>query len=539
MTIDVSARDVTIELVRAASVTNTAGEQAFPETLLRVLGRLPYFQAHPEDLWTQPIENDPYGRCNVYALVRGGGPATVVLTGHYDVVSVANYGPHADVAFDPEALLPRLIEDLRVNARSEAEHRALKDLESGDFLPGRGALDMKAGLAAGIAALAEFAARPARQGNVLFAAVADEEVSSHGARQAAPELRALAEREGLDWRLVINLDATGDNGDGSAGQAVYLGTAGKLLVSAFVVGVDTHAGYSLDGVNVNFLASELTRAFELSPELTDRSAGIMGTPPTVLRQQDLKTYYDVTTPARAWLCVNALTHGLDAATVLDRFKASAQAALDDALNTLRRRAEALGEMRSAAHGATPLVLTYADLLERARQQVPDLDAALAAYDAGLDPQLDLPSRSAHLTGWLWDASGLLGPAAVLGFASLHYPNTTLDPQNPAEAQALDLVRATLREKGAELGVTISERPVFTGISDMSWFGTADSADIAVVNANTPAPAAHIHAPPAGLPCINLGPWGRDYHQWLERAYAPYSFVTLPRLVLALTEAFLR
>ncbi|MHA0035066.1 hypothetical protein ACXXDK_09160 [Deinococcus sp. PESE-38] len=81
--------------------------------------------------------------------------------------------------------------------------------------------------------------------------------------------------------------------------------------------------------------------------------------------------------------------------------------------------------------------------------------------------------------------------------------------------------------------------MFTGISDMSWFGTADSADIAVVNANTPAPAAHIHAPPAGLPCINLGPWGRDYHQWLERAYAPYSFGTLPRLVSALTEAFLR
>lgn len=306
-----------------------------------------------------------------------------------------------------------------------------------------------------------------------------------------------------------------------------------------MVGVDTHAGYSLDGVNVNFLASELTRAFEFSPELTDRSAGIMGTPPTVLRQQDLKTYYDVTTPARAWLCVNALTHGLDAATVLDRFKASAQAALDDALDTLRRRAEALGETRSAAHGATPLVLTYADLLERARQQVPDLDAALTAYDAGLDPQLDLPTRSAHLTGWLWDASGLLGPAAVLGFASLHYPNTTLDSRNPTEAQALDLVRATLREKGAELGVTISERPIFTGISDMSWFGTADSADIAAVNANTPAPAAHIHAPPAGLPCINLGPWGRDYHQWLERAYAPYSFGTLPRLVSALTEAFLR
>ena len=534
-----SARDLTVRLVKAASVTNSPGEVAFPDTLLKVLGDLPYFQANPADLWAETIENDPHGRRNVYALVRGQGPATVVLSGHYDVVSVANYGPHADVAFDPDALLPRLIEDLRVNARSEAEHRALKDFESGDFLPGRGMLDMKSGLAAGIAALAEFAAQPERRGNVLFLAVADEEVSSHGARWAAPQLPALAEREGLDLRLVINLDATGDNGDGSAGQAVYIGTVGKLLVSAFVVGVDTHAGYSLDGVNVNFLASELTRAFEFNPNLTDRSAGIVGTPPTLLRQQDLKTYYDVTTPARAWLCVNAPTHGLDAGAVLERFADVARTALAEALDTLRHRAEALGEPRSAAHGATPLVLTYAELLAQARQNVPDLDAAFAAYDAGLDPQLDFPTRSAALTGWLWDAAGLLGPAAVLGFASLHYPNTTLDTRKPAEAQALDLVRATLREKGAELGVTISERPIFTGISDMSWFGSADPADIEVVNANTPARAAHIHAPPAGLPCINLGPWGRDYHQWLERAYAPYCFVTLPRLVSALTEAFLR
>lgn len=538
MASEFSARDLTIELVRAASVTNTAGESAFPDTLVDILRRLPYFQANPGDLWTQVIENDPHGRRNVYALVRGEGAGTVVLTGHYDVVSVANYGPHADVAFDPDALLPRLIEDLRVNARSDAEHRALADLESGEFLPGRGMLDMKSGLAAGMVALADFAAQETRTGNLLFLAVPDEEVSSHGARWAAPQLPALAAREGLDLRLVLNLDATGDNGDGSAGQAVYVGTVGKLLVSAFVVGVDTHAGYALDGVNVNFLASELTRAFEFNPDLTDRSAGVTGTPPTLLKQQDLKTYYDVTTPARAWLCVNALTHGLDAGTVLERFTDVAREAMNGALDTLRSRAERLGETASAAHGATPLVLTYAELLEHARNNTPDFDDAFTAFDAGLDPHLDYPTRSAQLTSWLWDAAGLLGPAAVLGFASLHYPNTTLDTAKPTEAHALELVRATLREKGATLGVSVTERPIFTGISDMSWFGFADPADIAVVNGNTPARAAHIHAPPAGLPCINLGPWGRDYHQWLERVHVPYSFGALPQLVGALAEAFL-
>lgn len=534
-----SARDLTIELVNAASVTQSPGEVAFPETLLSILGRLPYFQSNPHDLWTEKIDNDPLGRRNVYALVRGAGPDTVVLTGHYDVVSVANYGPHADVAFDPEALLPRLIADLRVNARSAAEQRALQDLESGEFLPGRGVLDMKSGLAAGMAALAEFAGQDHRTGNVLFLAVADEEVSSHGARWASATLRDRAEREGWALRLVINLDATGDNGDGSEGQAVYTGTVGKLLISAFVVGVDTHAGYALDGVNANFLTSELARAFEFNPALTDHSDGLTGTPPTILKQQDLKTAYDVTTPARAWLCVNALTHGMGAQAVLDHSTAVARTALDDALRTLRNRAEALGSFKSAAHGATPLVLTFAQVLDQARTNTPDFDEAYARFELTLGSHLDHPTRSAHLTAWLWDASGLLGPAAVLGFASLHYPNTTLKTGEPDVAAALDLVRDTLREQGTRLGVHIVERPVFTGISDMSWFGQADPADIQVVNANTPVAAAHIHAPPAGLPCINLGPWGRDYHQWLERAHAPYSFTTLPHLLSALVQAFLK
>ncbi|AZI44844.1 M20/M25/M40 family metallo-hydrolase (plasmid) [Deinococcus psychrotolerans] len=539
MPAEFSARDLTIELVNAASVTHSPGEVAFPDTLLNILGRLPYFQANPHDLWTEQIDNDPFGRRNVYALVRGTSPHTVVLTGHYDVVPVSNYGPHADVAFDPEALLPRLIADLRVNARSEAEHRALHDLESGDFLPGRGVLDMKSGLAAGMVALAEFARQKQRSGNLLFLAVADEEVSSHGARWAAPALTNRAEREGWALRLVINLDATGDNGDGSEGQAVYIGTVGKLLVSAFVVGVDTHAGYALDGVNVNFLTSALARAFECNPALTDHSDGVTGTPPTILKQQDLKTVYDVTTPARAWLCVNALTHGMEAQMVLENFTAVARAALGEALQTLRDRAEALGNHQSAAHGATPLVLTSAQLLDQARTNTPDFDEAYARFERTLDPHLDYPSRSAHLTAWLWDASGLLGPAAVLGFASLHYPNTTLRTGEPGVAATFDLVRKTLREEEGRLGIHIAERAVFTGISDMSWFGQTDPADIQFVNANTPLAAAQIHAPPAGLPCINLGPWGRDYHQWLERAYAPYSFITLPHLVSRLAEAFLK
>jgi len=42
--------------------------------------------------------------------------------------------------------------------------------------------------------------------------------------------------------------------------------------------------------------------------------------------------------------------------------------------------------------------------------------------------------------------------------------------------------------------------------------------------------------PGGWPCINIGPWGRDYHTWLERLHAPYAFETLPRVLLSVIEA---
>ena len=77
---------------------------------------------------------------------------------------------------------------------------------------------------------------------------------------------------------------------------------------------------------------------------------------------------------------------------------------------------------------------------------------------------------------------------------------------------------------------------FAGISDVSFYGEV-SGSLAAVAANTPGWGTlfEMHEP-AGLPTINLGPWGRDYHHWLERLHAPYAFETLPRALLAVIDA---
>jgi len=41
-----------------------------------------------------------------------------------------------------------------------------------------------------------------------------------------------------------------------------------------------------------------------------------------------------------------------------------------------------------------------------------------------------------------------------------------------------------------------------------------------------------------LPAINVGPWGRDYHQRTERVYMPYAFSGVPELIWRIVDDLL-
>jgi hypothetical protein len=86
------------------------------------------------------------------------------------------------LAFKPDELLAALIADLESRPLNATEQQALDDFNSGAFLPGRGILDMKSGIAAGKAVLEAFAEEPDRSGNLLLIATPDEERGSRGMR---------------------------------------------------------------------------------------------------------------------------------------------------------------------------------------------------------------------------------------------------------------------------------------------------------------------------------------------------------------------
>ncbi|MFO1061563.1 MAG: M20/M25/M40 family metallo-hydrolase [Dongiaceae bacterium] len=535
------ARDVTFTLVGWPSVTGSESEASFARSLHALLAGHPYFQAHPDHLVLQPIPDDPFGRANVLALVRGSGRRTVALSGHFDVVPVDDYGELAPLAWHPEELRDRLIERLAASGRDPL---ALADLKSGEFLPGRGILDMKSGVAAGIAALEAFAAEPGRQGNLLLLATPDEEDRSVGMRALAQSLPAFAAAHGLDIALGVNLDAINDRGDGRLGQVVAQGVIGKLLLSALVVGVDSHACYPLDGVNGAYLAAELVAELEMAPELAEEAGAELAAPPTVLGARDLKAGYNVTTPSRVWLFWNVLTHRRSAAEVMQVATALAHRAAARARERMAERSRRLHNPPALAPAWSRIaVLPYSAVHAAADAADPSFAARFAAAAAALAAgTLDYPTRSRQLAELAWAASGLEGPAIVLCFGSMPYPAMSLG-EGEANRGLREVLARVAAEAARACNTPITPIRYFPAIADMSFLGPVDAGDLQVVAGETPIWGSSIRwdlsgSPSPGFPVINVGPWGRDYHHWLERVHVRYAFEVLPLLVRDLCRAVL-
>jgi len=518
-------------LTPIASVTGTDDEASFAGKLLELLKGSPAFADDPDRLWTVAVPGGAFPRACVCGLVRGNGRRTVILTGHFDIVETSGYGPLEPLALTPDALGPALIAAIEKEPFDQHSAKALDDLRSRKFIAARGLLDMKAGLAAGLAVAEAFAARPERDGNLLFVAVPDEEGNSAGARRMAEVLADIAGERGLEIEAAINLDATGDDGDGTIGRMVALGSVGKLLPSALVVGKAMHVADNFRGFGAAALAGALAAEVEWLPELTERTGEELGAGPTLLGMKDTKTVYDVTMPASVWMYWNVALHRNGPQHVLAAMKAAAGRAAAAHLAGLRERAATLGT--GTSFGETE-VISYAELLEAVTGADKDKADQMGWFAEGLAGSgLDLPEQCRRLTERLWAMSGRSGPAIVLGFASTPYLPATLGEDAGAQ-QLKRAVEQAIVSVGTRFETSFRTIRYFPGISDVSYFGQADASTIPDIAANTPAWRAVLGGSErlavAGIPTVNAGPWGRDYHTRLERMHVDYGFRVLPALV---------
>jgi len=192
--------DLTGELIRRASLTpDDAGCQALLGARLRRAGFA--------------VESLRFGDVDNLWATHGSGDPVFVFLGHTDVVPS---GPETDWSSPP-------FEPTIRNGR----------------LYGRGAADMKSGVAAMTLALEAFVgARPQHRGTVALLLTSDEEGPRNvdGVRRVADEFRRRGQR--IDWCVVGEPSSAQRLGD-----VVRVGRRGSLSGRLFVRGVQGHVAY--------------------------------------------------------------------------------------------------------------------------------------------------------------------------------------------------------------------------------------------------------------------------------------------------------
>jgi arginine utilization protein RocB len=540
-------RDYTERLVRVRAFSPTRDEQIVASAILELLTDGELASAFAE-VGLAAIEHDPFDRQNVYAVVEGERSDTIVLLGHFDTVDTADYGPLERWATDPQGLAERAgdLADLTPGLAADlATH-------PGDWMLGRGSVDMKSGVAANLALIRRLA-EGAREGRrpsvtVVFLATPDEENESAGVLAGVHLLLRLRRERGLRYLGAINTDYTTPEHPGDTRRYVHTGTVGKLLPSFFVVGREGHVGQPFNGVDANLLAAELIRDLSMCDDLCDRVRGQVTPPPVTLRASDLKARYDVQLPFAAYFYLNVLTFTTDPADLMERLQLHAEAALARVLERLdetERRWR--GVRRDAPHVSAPrggAVWTYAKLLQQTTEQIGParLRRELAAEWDQWPATLDKRERSLHLVRRLWTLSGETGPAVVLYYSPPYYPHAAATTGPLREA-----VRALVE---AHADIALTEREYYPYISDMSYLRLDAAVHTAALTANMPVweewaadrpSRAGAYALPLtairelDLPVVNLGVYGRGAHQRGEAVLMSYSFGMLPQLIWEVVE----
>ncbi|MBR5000592.1 MAG: M20/M25/M40 family metallo-hydrolase [Firmicutes bacterium] len=535
-------------LVAVDSTTNTAKEADMAKELCAVIGEDPWFKEHPDMFGMVDVPGDALGRKNVWALRLADDPAaatasavpTVVLAGHMDTVTTANFEGMEAYSRDPEALE----EAFRKQGAGEApvalpmKAWTKDDLASGEWIFGRGTADMKGGMSVYLDQLFQ----GAKDKNLLFIAACDEETYSVGMRAAANLMVELKERFDLDYKLLFMGESHLRD---ERGSVYFDGTIGKMTVNIVVRGIPSHVRFYYGANNAILLASQLCAAIDGNAALTERYKTEVTPPPSVSYFRDTKPRYDVT-----------LAESVDMSLVQFLFRKSPAKAMED-LVSIAKQVAADNQKRireqyelwkgDLAVNCTPLsgeteVLTFGELKTRVKGLMgPDFDAwydaeveaVVIERNAGTCSMNDATNRLVHAllnkykTDW---------PLVVIALAPPMYPGFTNADFLPEDHMILglpDLICEFCRE---ELGYEAYFDHYFGGIADMSYaaciYGAEESA---VVGENMPLWGSCYNIDfdairKLQIPVFNIGPFGRDIHTGQERANKKSLMDETPRLI---------
>lgn len=546
MSLRQDAESLVRELVSCASIVGTTGETDMAREVFGFFAGLAYFKAHPQQLIMQPTSEDDHLRFNVIALVKGNAAVnsdTLLLLGHLDTVGVEDYNKLSDLAFTPDKLKKQIDTATLPDA-------VTAEIRDANWLLGRGILDMKSGLAAQMLSVKQAAeSADTFDGNLLFLAECDEEDNSHGVLSALPLLEELSQEYHLTLQGAINADYTAPRYQNDNSRYLYYGTVGKQLPAFYVVGKETHVGDPFGGLDPNYLAAHLVEQISYHPDFCDLSQNELTMPPVTLKQTDFKPFYTVQTNISSLVYFNLAVHHWSPEAILTKMCTAAETSFREALEKLQSRYDAYCSQSGLPQQKLPWqprVLSYKEIVDRATAEHGEtFRTALQEYAVQLaQTPKDLREYNTAMVQFVWQWQQDQRPAIIVFFGSVYYPRIQLDRDNSRDNRLIQAVETAVAQSSDLLQpYRLEKRFFYPYISDASFLSLSDSA--AALSAYTDNYPAYLHKQRTNfdligrisMPVVNIGAYGKDAHQYLERIDANYSFAVTPVLIQKTIQSF--
>ncbi len=535
--------DALDRMVKAPSISGTPAENEVTYVIEEILRENPYFQNHPEHVMRVPLENDPLNRELVAAYMElvPGNPDTIILTGHYDVVDVDEYGPLQDTAFDMAEITKR-IGELHMDEASRA------DLESGEWIFGRGTADMKIGHALSVELMRHYAEEGGINGNILYVAVCGEETNSEGMLAAVPFFNRFAEEHGLKYKVLLLTECFMVDKADDGIKYIQYGGAGKVMPLFFCVGHTTHGEEPFLGLDANLLNGEVYRRMHLNPLFCQKNHGVTTAPPAGLKMQDLKLNYSLSSSLYAASYYNIATIKLQPQETMKKLVELAEEAFQSANEIIDERAVFFGALAGAEpvmYRAEPKVKTFRDIFDAAAKNYDgDLTEYMRTYAAELmKSNPEMQDTCVKLVKRLYEMQDDKDPMIIVAIIPPYYPDVNIDTEDADTRKMLeaigDLIAYAEEKHGEKLATS-----EYYGISDLCYTWLADGVNFDGLFENLVGVNMFYNFPGEAMkkfkvPALVLGAYGKDLHKYTERLNKHYNFDVLPDLYLKYIDMILK
>jgi arginine utilization protein RocB len=532
-------------LVGIKSISSTPGEVEIAEFIYEQLKSLRYYRENPNHLTKVEIlgpENPK--RFSIIALMKKSTLGKTLLgVGHFDTVGIDDALTAKEIFINPDEYTKQI-------GKFDLDSDSREDLESGEYLFGRGVMDMKAGIALLMHCLEYYGDGDSFNGNLLFSFVGDEEMNSEGVLAVIPEITKILERENL--RAIACLDTEPDfkaypNDDN---KYMYFGSAGKLLAGFFVFGKETHVGESLSGFNPHLIIANIIKRMELNINLTEKIGKDVTLPPTGLKLEDHKRLYNVQTPLSAHIYYNLQTFKDSPKVYMGKLIEIAKEAVRESCRHVLQRTQQFKKntnFKIVPLKLSPRVYTYAEFYDEVKRERNNVDQLLDDEIKRLEGMsLDQRDLTVALISKLQELSSNKVPKVIVFFAPPYYPHVSLNTNKPSHKAVAGAAAEAIRFAKEKFNLNIIQSNYFQGLCDLSYFALEDARDVlCYLKPNMPTfgkayrekaytlPLSAMET--INVPVINFGPHGKDPHKSTERILVDYSFNIVPTILKELIQ----